>query len=346
MPRVSHWKSILNFPWLMLSPLTTRRWNTFLFGKFSQKDDNESSSIHIRKMMTNMLDEAKMRRLAMIQYTYTMAVEQSHKPEPLNMVSIVLFHDAVELFLALTSEHLNVGKTGKEFMAYWDAISQKLPGSDFGQKDSMKRFNEARVNWKHYGITLPNAEIEDFRSNVVSFFRENTPKVFGFAFEEISMAVLVQEKEVRDRLVKAEQLVSAGEIQSAIQEIAFAFFNLMDGFEAKIIQENSFHLNRPFLSLHSFSHIESVAPKELSKFAKEIEKELSTLHERMKLLSLGIDYRRYIRFQGLAPFVYRTGNGAYHVSPGTGKGRSHHDYLFCYQFVIECALRLQEFQFA
>src|SRR5260370_8404767 len=84
-----------------------------------------------------MLDEAKMRRLAMIQYMYTMAVDQSQKPEPLNMVSIQLFHDAVELLLALASEHVDAGKTGQEFMAYWDAITQNLPNKDFGHTDSI-----------------------------------------------------------------------------------------------------------------------------------------------------------------------------------------------------------------
>jgi hypothetical protein len=290
-----------------------------------------------------MLDEAKMRRLAMIQYTYTMAVDQSHKPEPLNMVSIPLFHDAVELFLALASEHLDAGKTGKDFMGYWEAINQKLPSKDFGQKDSMKRFNEARINWKHYGIPLPTTEIEDFRTNVATFFRENTPKVFSFSFEEISMAALVQGEEVRDRLLKAEQLSSTGEIKAALKETAIAFQDLLNRFEWRVMEQNSIHLRG--VSSRHFSRVESTAPKELSRFAKEIEKELNTLHNQVKLLSLGIDYRRYIRFQWLTPNVYLMYGGTYEAF-GDGHGQSHHDYLFCYQFVIECALRLQEIQFS
>src|SRR6266487_1507086 len=133
-----------------------------------------------------MLDEAEMRRLAMFQYLYTMAVDQSHTPEPLNMVSILLFHDVVELFLLLASEHIDAGKTGKEFLAYWEAINQKLPSKDFGQKDSMSRLNAARANWKHHGIRLSTTEIDDFRVHVTAFFRENTQKVFGFSFEDIS----------------------------------------------------------------------------------------------------------------------------------------------------------------
>ncbi len=290
-----------------------------------------------------MLDEAKMRRLGMIQYMYTLAVDQSHKPEPLNMVSILHFHDAVELFLVLVSEHLNTGKMGQDFMTYWETINQKLPSKDFGQKDSMNRLNKARVNWKHYGIRLPTTEIDEFRTNVVTFFQENTPKVFGFAFEEISMAALVQTEEVRERLLKAEQSSSSGDIKSALKEIAIAFSDLLNRFDGRAMEQNNYHLRS--VSRRHFSSIERTAPKDLSRFAREIEKEINMLHEQIKLLSLGVDYKSYMRFQWLTPTVLLTMDGMYNTH-GDPRGQSHQDYLFCYHFVIECALRLQEIQFS
>src|SRR5690242_15295971 len=106
--------------------------------------ENYSFSANAGKRENKVLDEAKMRRLSMIQYMYAMAVDQSQRPEPLNMVGILLFHDTVELFLALASEYLGAGKTGKEFLAYWESINQKLPSKDLEQKDSMSRLNAAR----------------------------------------------------------------------------------------------------------------------------------------------------------------------------------------------------------
>ncbi|HEX6557090.1 MAG TPA: hypothetical protein VF026_30285 [Ktedonobacteraceae bacterium] len=289
-----------------------------------------------------MLDEAKMRRLAMTQYMYTMAVDQSHQPEPLNMLSIQLFHDAVEHFLALASEHLDAGKTGQAFMAYWEPISQKLPNKDFGHKDSMNRLNAARTNWKHHGISLPTTEIDDFRTNVADFFRENTPKVFGVNFEEISMTALVQDEEVRNRLLQAEHLSSTGEIKAALVEIAIAFLVLLGGLEWKALEQNSIHL-KAVSSHRLFSRVENEAPRELARFARAIDRELDALHKQVMLLSLGIDYRRYMRFQGLAPSVYQTTDGVYRLA-GEGRGQSYQDYLFCSQFVIECALHVQELQ--
>lgn len=290
-----------------------------------------------------MLDEAKMRRLAMIQYTYTMAVDQCQKPEPLNMVALLLFHDAVELFLMLASEHLHAGKTGKDFLAYWEPINQKLPTHDFGHKDSMGRLSAARANWKHHGIRLSTTEIEDFRTNVADFFRDNTPKIFGIAFEAISMVMLVQTEEVRNRLVEAERLSSEGEIKAALREMAIAFQDLLHRFDWSAREQNSPHTAG--LTRRIFSRIEGAAPRQLSRFAEAIEKELTDLHEQVKLLSIGIDYRSYVRFRGLTPTAYLIMDGHYETAD-TGRGQSHQEYLFCYHFVIECALRLQEIQFS
>jgi len=59
-----------------------------------------------------MLDKSTIiKRLAFIKYLYKLAVDQSRRPEPLCSASILTFHDAVELFLQLASEHLDVGKT-------------------------------------------------------------------------------------------------------------------------------------------------------------------------------------------------------------------------------------------
>lgn len=47
----------------------------------------------------------------------------------------------------------------------------------------------------------------------------------------------------------------------------------------------------------------------------------------------------------LIPIVHLTAGGTY-MAAGNGHRQSHQDYLFCYHFVIECALRLQEIQFS
>lgn len=53
------------------------------------------------------------------------------------------------------------------------------------------------------------------------------------------MAALVQVEEVRDRLLKAEQQSSTGDIKDALRETAIAFQELLYGFEWEIMKQNS-----------------------------------------------------------------------------------------------------------
>ena len=93
-----------------------------------------------------MLEESIVRRLAFIKYLYAVAIEQSKRPEPLCSASILTFHDAIELFLRLASEHKNVGKKELTFMDYWNILDPKLPAGYPTQKESMRRLNSARVH--------------------------------------------------------------------------------------------------------------------------------------------------------------------------------------------------------
>ena len=72
-----------------------------------------------------------------------------------------------------------------------------------------------------------------------------------------------------------------------------------------------------------------------------------------KILSLSIDYRRYVKFKLLTPLVPRIpigdGSFAYHISRMERGSRglpTNEDIQFCINFVIESAITLQEFDFS
>ncbi len=54
------------------------------------------------------LDQTALRRLSYIRYMYQLGADQSRQPEPYSAVTILMLHDAVELFLQLAAEQLNV----------------------------------------------------------------------------------------------------------------------------------------------------------------------------------------------------------------------------------------------
>lgn len=290
-----------------------------------------------------------MRRLSFIRYLYTVAIEQSRQPLPMGAVSILSFHDTVELFLQLAVEHYNVGKKRMQFEDYFTELERVIPGGTIPGKAAMLRLNNARVGLKHHG-NLPAPEtIADLGSNTTTFFQANTPLIFGIDFDAISLVNLVQSAAARISLEEAEQLMNGGKLQEVCTKIAVAFEQLIDDFkqQARSLSGRSlFYFGRSVRPLSAFS--QGIKERPLKDMADNIEKlseAMRTVQSALEILSLGLDYRRYSKFRLLAPLVFRNMGGGYTVAGTPSETLTQEDCRFCFDFVIESALRLQEFDF-
>ena len=305
-----------------------------------------------------MLDKSTIvKRLAFIKYLYNLAVEQSKKPEPLCSASILTFHDAIELFLQLASEHLDVGKQQPSFMEYWDLISKKLPNQELTQKESMRRLNKARVTLKHHGTLPSRLDIEAFRANATNFFEENTSIIFDIAFSDISLVELVQCEDVKNNLKVAEGFLKENKVEEALDKIALAFAQLIDDYESRKIGrygrspfffgESMTFLNSFFMGINKITS--SDFERKLAEFIDKVKESIESLQQAVKILSLGIDYRRYVKFRLLTPHIVRSLDGTYHIHRvrwGSKGIPTAEDVRFCIDFVIESAVILQEFDFS
>jgi hypothetical protein len=302
------------------------------------------------------MEEAEvLRRLAFIKYLYHIGVEQAGKPEPMCWASVLTLHDAVELFLELSLEYL--GSSGKSlrdmrFMDYWNALNPLLKekGKEgLTHKIQMERLNGARVELKHHGTPPSKHAIENFRSNVASFFEENTPTIFGINFADVTLVNLVKYEVARKSLEEAENLLRQNNIEDSISKVALAFAQLVDDYESRKINEYG---RSPFFFGDKLTFLNSFFMKvggDLGKFIDKAKEAIEALQEAVKVLSLGLDYRKYCKFRLLTPFVYREINGEYYVSKAhsesLAKKLSENDVRFCINFVIEAAILLQEFEF-
>jgi hypothetical protein len=251
-----------------------------------------------------------------------MGVVQSLKPEPICVSSILTFHDSIELFLELTAEHVDKGKSGMDFLRYWDLLSTKIEGG-LAQKEQCRQLNTARVALKHSGVLPSKLSIDGFRSTAKSFFEENTPKVFGINFSEISLIELIINKETKTLLYKAQMLVKERKIDDSLDSIALAFNTLVDDYEESKTDE--FGSSLFFIGNSSFKGSQAV-----------------------KILSLGLDYKRYAKFRLLTPDIQRSIEGEYQIQKKR-KGKyiaTESDVEFCMTFTVESALILQEFDYS
>lgn len=279
---------------------------------------------------------------------YNVAVEQSYRPEPLCSASILTFHDAIELFLQLSSESLDVGRREINFMDYWDLLAPKLEGDGLTQKESMRRLNKARVALKHHGTLPSHLDIEAFRASATNFFEENAPIVFPVEFSDISMIELVVCEDAKNNLKKAEEMLKEDKIEDALDKVALAFAQLIDDYESRKMDEFG---HSPFFFGESMTFLSSLfidIKGKLGDFIDTVKESVEALQDAVKILSLGIDYRRYVKFRLFTPYILRLTDGTYsihRVERGSRGIPTAEDVQFCISFVIESAITLQEFDF-
>lgn len=166
------------------------------------------------------------KRLMLIRYIHSQAEKQSRQRGPRAVVSILMYHDAIDLWLQLAAQHLEV-KTGQQtyFPQYINSITDSLKedGRQLAQALPMQRLNAARNSFKHKGI-LPDTDfIQSSRVYVRDFLNENTLTVFDVHFLELTLVDLVEEGLVKDLLVMARQSLKSGDYNSVAATVTIAF---------------------------------------------------------------------------------------------------------------------------
>ena len=262
------------------------------------------------------LEKNSMQRLVFIKYAYEKALEFSYGPYPMSQMSVLMFHDSIELFLYLSYEI--AGGTKKPdnitFLSYWDEIKKKLK-KEITQKVSIGKLDRARAGMKHHGILVSESMIEEFRVNAKNFFEENTQNVFDINFEDISLVNLVSYPSVKHFLKEAEKFIPT-DTNKANLNVSIAFSNLMEHFRMEEYKEfgvNALSRNTKSASINGVSdnpEIESVL-YDISLSIDDIDRNVEDLRNVITLLAVGIDYYNYLKFKRSVPIVSIDNEGRY-----------------------------------
>jgi hypothetical protein len=291
------------------------------------------------------MKEIIIKRLSFIKYLYNFAIEHSYKPEPLNAVSLLIFHDALDLFTQIAIEkvdHLVIDNYVKNTHKKRD----KLYLIDYLEilginSQAMMRINTARNSLKHVG-NLPNKiDIESFRASITAFFEENILKIFEIEFSEISLIDIISNEKAKGSLKAAEALLKEHKLEESLAETAIAFNVLVREYGSPKINKESLNINSAKeLGIESLkdSH-------KLLNYIKKLKNAIESTHNDLRYISLGIDYQKYLRFRHLTPHISWTLNGNYTYYGGwwrPGSLPSMGDVESCINFVIESAVILQQ----
>jgi hypothetical protein len=300
------------------------------------------------------VDPSVVKRLGFVRYLYELGMAQSSQPEPANASALLIFHDAIELFNQIGSEHLNAGSAHPSFMDYWGLLSPQLTGGSLPQMESMRRLNKARVALKHNGTLPSKLDLEAFRASVVGFFADATPLVFGLDFGELSLVDFIEAEQARNTLKQASASVSQDDFPQAVQMAALAFHQLVDDYEQRkrtrygrspFYFGPDFPFTSGFFMGLSYGSNELLATpdfqRKLGNFVDGVKDALEAIQDAIRILAMGIDYRRYSRFRSTA----RSFGRGYEVGD-VPDNLAREDAEFCIGFVVETALKLQEFDWS
>jgi hypothetical protein len=294
------------------------------------------------------LDPSVVRRLAFIRFLYTQGQEQARRPQPLAATALPSFHDAVEMFLLLAAEHLGINlDKNTTFEGYWDQIAKKS-GTELPGRPAMRRMNNSRVNFKHHG-SIPSAiDLEQFRGDVTTFLVDTTQLVFDADFHSLDMIDLVTQQGALTRLCDADAHARQGDYTEALALLSEAFDELLNDYASR--KRTSYASTAySFGPEHGFGpfathRIPQIDPQ-LDRHIKAITDAVGQMQRGLRVLAVGLDYRRYARFEMLVPHILRFLDGHRDVRPMPGLQTGEEEYQFCRQFVIEAALHLAEMDF-
>jgi hypothetical protein len=297
------------------------------------------------------MEPTHLKRLSFIKYLFSIGLNQSRQPEPLCAASILSFHDSVELFFRLSLEKLNIS-TGKEpaFMEYFDIIDNKLKGAKLSQKESMRRLDKARGNLKHLGVTPSRLDTESFRFTTLAFFNENCPTIFQIEFDSISLIDLIMFKRTNELLKEAESNFYKGLLYESLQNLILSFDYLIRDYEESKkdkFQGSPFFFGKSVASFNSFHLGLTSENGKFKDFVDKVTESIEAIQTAIKILSFGIDYKKYVKYKSIVSLVHvGISESGRIVSYKHGEIKlSKEDLDFCTNFIVESALKLQEFDF-
>jgi hypothetical protein len=305
-----------------------------------------------------------MNHLGFIRLLYLQGIEQTEKPYPLNLTCILTFHDAVELFLVLSCDHLGAPLPRRDpgFLEYWSILEPSETFADgvhlYG-KPAMDKLNRHRNGLKHAGAMPGPGAVSESSASASRFFETNTNIVFGLNFDAIDMADLVPQPETRDKVKAAAQSEANGERAEAMGLLGEAFAELFEAHGGSGGRFSPYGFggtvsNQPFLKIEQLArHAASGARlpqdrsaaqhmgRQLDDHLNNVTTAVGELQRGMRVLALGMDFARYRRFAKLTPTI--SGSGPYrHALTTPGYSPTEEDYNYCSEFVITVALRLAE----
>lgn len=289
-------------------------------------------------------------RLAFSKYLLQKGNLESEGPDPLSSTCVLNYHDALEFVFDLVLTDKGINNNNLSFMQYFDKINEWLKNNgkiEISMRPSLAKLKDRRVNLKHKGLFPSKIDIEESKVIANSLFEELCKKVYELDVKDISLIELINNERVKGFIKKAVEIYPLNQKES-IEKISISFEFLLRDYEQSkrnFFGKSPFHFGKKMTFLSAF-HMKLKNDKQMNKFVDAVKESIEAIQETVKILAFGFDYKKYVKFRLIIPESrWFMGGDIPKVSLPEDAKISQNDFDFCISYLIECALKLQEFDF-
>lgn len=291
-------------------------------------------------------DEIRLKRLSFAKYLVSIGNLNSENVIPFSATAILNYHDAIEFIFDLILEDNGESSNNYNFMKCFDRINEiikKNNKSPSSLRGGLEKLKDRRKNLKHKGYFPSENDIQEAKSLTINLFNELCDKLYSLNYEEINLIYLLNDSKTKDYLL---QVTKNDDDKTVITNLSLAFEYLLKDYENT---KRTFYIKSPYQFLRrkpKTSHDLKLDNKDpMKKFVDELNDNLISLEENMKILAFGIDYNEYAKFRNIVPDVTWFMGGNFMVNFRGNETINENEINFCLNFIIESALKLQQFDF-
>ena len=290
------------------------------------------------------------KRLAFAKYLIERGNQESVNSEPLSSIALLHYHDALELSFDLVLEDKGINTNNLSFMQYFDKVNEWLKNNgkdEISLRPSLVKLKDRRVNLKHKGLFPSKTDIEESKFTANNLFEELCKNVYGLDAQKISLVELIENQRVKVFIKEAINSYDSDQKKS-IEKISLSFEFLLRDYEQSkrdSFFRSPFNFGKDMAFLDSFSMGLNRRDK-LSGFIDNVKESIEAMQKAIKVLAFGLDYKKYIKFRLLIPEpIWYIGSDMPKVPLNQDAKISKEDLNFCINYLVECSLKLQEFDF-
>jgi len=226
---------------------------------------------------------SEIRRLVLAKGVYLHGCTHArNKDEVSRLLAIHHFDFTVEMVLKCLATKYSVLDSARQelrFKDLWNEIVNN--GPKLPLKKQIFDLHDVRNLAQHAGVVPPYEEVIKFKGFVEDFLNIVVESEFGIKFDELSLAKLVENEQLKNKIREAEQALSKENYEECISKCADALidatFDIGDIFGKAGILTGYFGADKELINVVSNNYAEKYKDKEFYELAKELSKAIHQL---------------------------------------------------------------------